>query len=227
MIVRSLSLFVAGAALLIAAPAAADLVPDGKTPVAIELTIDGQAAFADTTFVVLGCNSDRHQVGFAKASEALRCKTKMPANVYAVPTKELKPLQDLVAKDLGWASEGIEARKLLEKTPSCGTIAENTMVEKSKNITFLTARYSLEKTASGCAIKKIGETVAQTSPAAATPASAATSAAAPASSAPPPAKSGCATTPGPDTSAPIGALGLGVVIAGLVLRRRRDCPSKR
>jgi hypothetical protein len=240
------------AVVAVAVPAAADLVPDGKTYAPVELTLDNQAAFTDATIVVLGCNSEgggRHQVAFAKPSEPLRCGVKLPPTVYAVPNKDVKPLRDLVAKDSGWAAEGIEGRKLLEKQPTCGTIDEKTLVDKSQAVTFFTARYALEKTASGCSIKKVGETVAQTAVSAS--GSAAASASASASGAPPPAsgsaaadpapsasaapaagaaKSGCgscAAVGSPDTSGTAGTAGLlaALALAALEVARRKRCSS--
>jgi hypothetical protein len=195
-------------------PARADLVPDGNVPVPVELTIDGQGAFPDTSFVLLGCHSDRHQLGFVKPNEPLRCKTKMPATVYAVPTKDVKPLHDLFAKEVGWGTERSEAEKLLEKTPTCsGKITENTLVDRAKSIDFLSARYALEKTATGCSIKKVGETVPHSS-----------SGPGPASAAPPVSppvttKSACSASVGPISSAPL--VGFGLAASSLLRRRSR------
>jgi hypothetical protein len=224
-----------GALLGVAAPASADLLPPGKTYVPLSLTLDGQAAFGDTTFVVLGCSSaeGRHQVAFAKPAEALVCKTKAPPTVHAVAAKDLKPLQDLVAKDLGWAAEGIEARKLVEKAPSCGAIDEKTLVESTRNVTMLAARYAIEKTTTGCSLKKVGETVTQTSSpasAAATASAAPSAAAAPATPASPPAKSsGCsASTRARSDGGLFAGLGLALLASiGFARRRLSEAGSRR
>lgn len=177
-----------------AGSASADLLPEGKTYVPMLLTLEGQDAFKDTTFVILGCNSKegRHTVAFATAAQ-MECRVKHAPVVYAIPTKEKKPLEDLVAKDLGWGAEGGEARKLLEKKTSCGTIEESTLVDRTANIASVVAKFQIEKGEGGkCSLKKVsvaqvnaknepvGATAASGSAAAPT-ASAAASGAAPAS----------------------------------------------
>ena len=92
---------------LLAGSASADLLPEGKTYVPMLLSLEGQDAFKDTTFVILGCNSKdgRHTIAFATA-EQMECRVKLPPVVYPVPTKDKKPLEDLLAKNLGWGAEG-------------------------------------------------------------------------------------------------------------------------
>lgn len=233
-----------------AGSASADLLPEGKTYVPMLLTLEGQDAFKDTTFVILGCNSKegRHTVAFATAAQ-MECRVKHAPVVYAIPTKEKKPLEDLVAKDLGWGAEGGEARKLLEKKTSCGTIEESTLVDRTANIASVVAKFQIEKGEGGkCSLKKVsvaqvnaknepvGATAASGSAAASAAASGAASASgsaassasasasasskpAPSASAAP-AKSGCSAS----NLGSAGGSGLGLALAiglGVAIARRR------
>jgi hypothetical protein len=140
--------------------ARADLLPEGMHYVPIELTLDGQDAVKDATIVVQGCNEKggRHAFTIAKPGELLECHAvKRPLEVRAVPKKDMKPVEDLYAKNLGWGAELGEAEKLLAKAPSCGKAELNGLVETSKNIDHLVAKYQIEKTAAGCSLKKIGD----------------------------------------------------------------------
>src|SRR5262249_330739 len=118
--------------------------------------------FTDTTFVVLACGSadGKHQVSFVRPSQAVRCHTKVPPIVYAVPTKNMKPLEEAYAK--AQPGEAGKINTLLRTAPLCGPVSEKTLVEKEKNITLMTAHYSTDKSAAGCEMRKIGETVLQT-----------------------------------------------------------------
>lgn len=221
-----------GALFLAASPAHADVVPGGMKHVPLELTVEGQQAFEGTTFVVFGCSADsRHTLTIAKPSQPVTCKTiKTAPVVYAVPTKDLKPIEELIAKDVGWGMEQTEMQKLLEKVPLCGSISEQTLVEESKGLTSLSARYAVEKSANGCSVKKLapGETApsATASPSGATtPAKASNPAApAPAAGSAPVAKSGCATAAGGATATSHAALVLLAACAAL-LRRRQNALS--
>lgn len=55
--------------------------------------------------------------------------------------------------------EGVDAKKLLDKAPSCGTSDERTLVEKTKHVTVLAVHHAVEKIVSGCSLKKVGDTV--------------------------------------------------------------------
>ncbi len=227
---------------LLAGSASADLLPEGKTYVPMLLSLEGQDAFKDTTFVILGCNSKdgRHTIAFATA-EQMECRVKLPPVVYPVPTKDKKPLEDLLAKNLGWGAEGSDAHKYFEGKASCGTIEESTLVDRTANISNVVAKFRLEKGEGGkCSLKKISvaqvnaknEPVSATAPSAsgaasAAPASASGSAAASSSASKPaptasaaPAKSGCAVS---DLGG-VGGSGLGLVFAvgiGVAVARRR------
>lgn len=232
--------------LLALSPAArADIIPDGKTFVPLMLTLDGQDAFKDTTLVIAGCNSEngRHYVAFAKPNEVLVCRVKMAPVVHAIPTADRKAIEDLVAKDVGWGTEGIEVRKLLEKAPACGTIEESTLVDTSAGIKEVAARYAIEKTASGCSLKKVSSTnvlvnaaptgapTPSAAPANNAPPSsaAATSSAAPAAPTPsdPPAKqSGCAMSPAP-ASTGVGAWLFALAAGFFAIARRKQMAQSR
>jgi hypothetical protein len=231
------SFFAVAVLSLISLPARADLLPEGQTYVPLTLTLDGQDAFKDTTFVILGCNSvdGRHQVAFASAKPS-ECKVKMFPTVYAIATKDKKPLEDLVAKDLGWAQEGIEAKKLLDKKPECGAIQEQTLVPKDQGITGVVAKYNLEKAADGkCSVKKVSSVQAKTAPpasasASVAPAASGSSAPASASASSAPATSASSSTPekksgGCNASSTNGGLGfalaLGLGAAAVAAARRR------
>lgn len=221
--------------------ARADLLPDGMTHVPVEIALDNQNAMPDTSLVLVGCSSPeggRHSFEIAKPGAASRCSIKMGITVYAIPTKDVKPLEELRAKDVGWAEEGQQVKKLTEKATECGKINETSLVETSKKIAFLTARYSLEKTTTGCSIKKVGETVPQTASSgapSATPSSSASSApSASASNATAPTKSGgcgaCSvvTKNDPSTTTRDGVLTSIALLAGVcaLSRRHRRRASK-
>lgn len=214
----------------LAAPAAADILPEGMTYVPIEITLEGQEAFTDTSFVVLGCNSvddGRHAVAVASPTEPVRCRIKMPPTVHAASAKEAADVRELVAKDVGWAEEGSKARAMLEKSPRCGEITERTLLETSKKVKSLAARYKLTKTSAGCSLAKVGDTreiaEAETAPGPTESASAAPpQPAAPTTPAPTPTKSGCAGCTTSPARAPAGALGLAALgLAALAARRAR------
>jgi hypothetical protein len=189
--------------------------------------------------VLVGCSNPdggRHSFDIAKPGAVSKCNIKMGITVYAIPTKDAKPLEELRAKDVGWAEEGQQVKKLTEKATECGKMNENSLVETSKKITFLTARYSLEKTATGCSIKKVGETVPQTASSASgssAPSSApsGSSSAAPSASASTPVKaSGCgsctviqtSSSPSSSTTTRDGVLTSLAALAGVfILTRRR------
>jgi hypothetical protein len=219
-------------ALAFAAPARADILPEGQTMVPAVLTIDGLDAAKDASLVIAGCNPEggggRHFVGIAVAGQPpLRCRFKLPAEVYLVANSDLKPIQDLVAKDVGWGDEGVQARKLLAKSTLCGFMSESTLVERG-TVKEIAVHYAFAKTSAGCSITKVAAAAKpETAPlaAASTPATASTPAAASATPpAAPPHKSGCtiaAGQGGASRGATFAAVALGLALASRVARRRR------
>ena len=135
----------------------ADLLPDNMTYVPVKLTLDGQESLADTSVVIQNCaKSGAHAFTIAKPGETLECRTvKRALDVRAVPKKDIKPLEDLLAANKGWALELGEADKLLAKAPSCGKVEVNGLVERAKNIDHILAKYAVAKAGAGCSLKKI------------------------------------------------------------------------
>ena len=81
----------------------ADLLPDGKKPVPLALTLEGADKITDGTIVLDGCSSDdgRHYFQIVKVGSPTRCGLKRGADAYIVPKSEVKPLEDLQAKNVG------------------------------------------------------------------------------------------------------------------------------
>lgn len=140
-----------------ASAAQADLLPENMTYVPVKLTLDGQESLADSSVVIQNCaKSGSHAFTIAKPGETLECRTvKRALDVRAVPKKDLKPLEDLLAANKGWALELGEADKLLAKTPSCGKVEVTGLVERAKNIDHILAKYAVAKAGAGCSLKKI------------------------------------------------------------------------
>jgi MYXO-CTERM domain-containing protein len=218
------------AVLTAAATASADVTPVVLRYAPVRVTLDGKSAFEDTILVVLGCHSSdgRHQLALVDVSstEPLECKFKPPPTpmVYAVSTRDIKPLTDLLGQDLGVAVEGGKAKGLLEKSSRiCGALEENSLLNgRAKGpVAFFSARYALSKTASGCSLKKVDDTVTHAPEPTAAPALGSADAA-PSASSTPLAKSGCGcreagTRSGPGTV----ALVMAALLATAFARRRR------
>jgi hypothetical protein len=134
--------------------------------VPLDLLVHGSGVLADTTFALVGCTSvdELHEVALTGPSQLVHCKSKGVVSVYAVSTKEAASLRALLTKDSGTASptEAGETKKLIGKGMLCGKIDEQTLVEKAKNITLLTAHFMATKTKEDCSLKKVGTTIPQT-----------------------------------------------------------------
>lgn len=146
---------------LVAADARADVLPEGMQNVPVQITLDGQDALGDARAVVLGCAAEpRHAFTIAKPGDRLECHSvKRALDVRAVAAKDVKALDDLRAKDVGWGQERVEAEKLASSAPSCGKIEITSLVETKKNVDHLAATYRLAKAASGCSLEKVGDVV--------------------------------------------------------------------
>jgi hypothetical protein len=136
--------------------------PSGKVNVPLDLIIHGKGNVSDVSFVVVGCGSadGQHGVVITGPSQSNRCTVKAPPSVYAIATKDVAPLQALLDSDAGAAHESSQAPKLLKGAMSCGTIYENTDVDRS--VSLLTAHYMLTRTESDCSLSKVGDTVPST-----------------------------------------------------------------
>lgn len=212
------------ALLLVTARARADELPENMKRVPLDVFIDG--AISDP-IVLFGCGdvtAGRHQLAITKAGASTRCHQKMGIGVYLVSEAERATLDALQKKDLGWGAEGVEAKKLLDKLTPCGTVSERTLIESSKSISALTVHFTIDKTATGCSLKKVGEVAPSTlSP---PPATTSAQAPPPATSTPPasspPKTSGCQASPTGDTSV------AGVMLALVtVLARSRSAARRR
>lgn len=166
--VRSLSVALAAAALsalsLVSLPVRAQDASEEMKYVPLDLLIHGQGQIADVAFVVVGCRwaDGKHQIAIAKPSQAIRCDVRGPLSVYTLAKTDVAPLEALLAKDAGSPNEEKDAKKALGTAKLCGKIDENTRFEADKEITLLTAHYSIKRTDGECTLKKQGNTVPQT-----------------------------------------------------------------
>ncbi len=246
---RRRAALVAAVVLAVTSPALAGETTPSPQPdtddmvwVPLDLIVHGQGDIVDLSLVALGCNSTdgTHAFTITTPSQPMRCGEKSgPVALYAVPTQDVKPFQDLKAKEKGIEKETAEVKKLLGTRMWCGEVKDKLHLPKSKNITNLTAHYQITRTAKDCTLKQIGETMSQNyvpptpppppEPVATAPQPAATtsSAATPASSMPEKAGCGCGclVSPSPRTDALAFAAFAGAV-AGAALRRRRREPPR-
>ncbi len=220
--------------LLLTSTAVADVSVPGIKRIPIELELKNQRAFRDASFVVMGCNSPtgRHALAFAEPDAPLTCRLKGPAKVYRTSAATARELKELVAKDLGWGSEGVEARGILEKrAQECGEVSDETNVKESSKVEKLFVSYTLlPKAEAGCQL--VGADAGVPAPSASAtapeppstpPPSPSPSAPSPAPAPPPRSCNGCAMA---SRTSPRGLLALGALFSFAFARRRRKLSAR-
>lgn len=218
------------------ADAGAEPPSDGATTHApVSLLVTGGDSLPETSLVLTDCAGEhgKHAAVFVSATQSAHCHSKKAPHLYALKAAEKKALDELLAKDSGMAAELPEVKKLVAKGLDCGTIDETGAVERRAHAREVAAKYAVEKTAAGCATKKLFSSAVKEMTFASTGASHAVApppaptepAPPPASAQPPKKKSGCSAAPGVDQGPATFAFALAAAIGIAFARRRRQLPA--